>query len=969
MNLDKVKLYTHIQELQECQNPQSKNNIVSTNNNAYFSPPMSDKKLFLLDAYALIFRAYYAFIKNPRITSYGLNTSAVFGFTNALLDILQNQKPTHIAVVFDHKSENVRKQEYPLYKANRDETPEDIKLSEPFIRRIIEAFNIPLLEAEGYEADDVIGTLARQAEEAGFITYMMTPDKDFGQLVTEKSLMYKPARSGNKAEVWGPAEVCERFQLDNTMQVIDYLGLMGDAVDNIPGVPGVGPKTASTLLKQYGSMENLYEHTHELKGKLKEKIEDNKEQAFLSKKLATILLDAPVEFNEESLLVEDPNKDAIKAIFEEVEFKTLFKRVLGESAEFVRSGGQQSLFANMPTTSTQSSASKVAKEFSGIQTIDDVKHNYELVDTVEKRKSLLAKLLKQKTVCFDTETTNLDPLLANILGCAFSFEEHTGYYVNFPNDFEEAKAILEEFNPFFSNTEIEMVLQNAKYDIKVLWNYGIEVNGKVFDTMLAHYLLEPDQRHNMDFLAENYLGYQPVSITSLIGKKGKNQLTFDVVPLDKATEYACEDADITLQLKNQFEKQLITEEVRSVFDRIEVPLIKVLGRMEREGVNVNTEFLAAYSKELETESAEIEKSIYDQAGVKFNIASPKQLGEVLFDHLKLDAKAKKTKTGQYKTDEATLQKLADIHALPKMILEFRHNQKLKSTYVDAIPRLVNPNTNRVHTNFAQAVASTGRLSSTNPNLQNIPIRTDKGREIRKAFVPRDEDHILVAADYSQIELRIVASMSGDEAMSQAFIDGLDIHTATAAKVFDVPLEEVTKDQRYKAKSVNFGLIYGQGASGLSQNLKIKRSEAQELIDAYFEQFSGIKRYMDETIKNCRDYGYVKTLMGRKRQIRDINSQNRTVVGFAERNAVNAPIQGSAADMIKLAMINIDAALRLQGFKSKMILQVHDELLFDVHKDELDRLKMLIKPLMEHAMPLKVPTLVEIGEGQNWLEAH
>jgi DNA polymerase I len=930
---------------------------------------MSDKKLFLLDAYALIFRAYYAFIKNPRITSYGLNTSAVFGFTNTLLDVLQNQKPTHIAVVFDHKSENIRKQEYPLYKANRDETPEDIKLSEPYIRRVIEAFNIPILEAEGYEADDVIGTLTKKAEAAGFITYMMTPDKDFGQLVTEKSLMYKPARSGNSAEIWGPAEVCERFKLDNTLQIIDYLGLMGDAVDNIPGVPGVGPKTASTLLKQYGTMENIYENTHELKGKLKEKVEDNKEQAFLSRKLATILLDAPVDFDEASLVLEDPNKEAIQKLFDEVEFKTLYKRVLGESPASIASGGQQSLFGDLPPTSSPSSATKAAQTFSSVRTIDDVKHSYELVDTADKRKKLLDKLLTHKTVCFDTETTSLNPLLARILGCAFSFEKDSGYYVNFPDDFETTKTILEEFNPFFENTNIEMVLQNAKYDIKVLWNYDIEVQGKIFDTMLAHYLLEPDQRHNMDYLSETYLGYQPISITTLIGKKGKNQLSFDTVPLDKATEYAVEDADITLQLKNEFEPKLLSEEVRSVFDRIEIPLIKVLGRMEREGVNVNTEFLGNYSKELETESLSIEKDIYEHAGLKFNIASPKQLGEVLFDHLKLDSKAKKTKTGQYKTDEATLTKLADVHALPKMILEFRHNQKLKSTYVDAIPRLVNPNTNRVHTNFAQAVASTGRLSSTNPNLQNIPIRTDKGREIRKAFIPRDEDHILVAADYSQIELRIVASMSGDEAMSEAFVNGLDIHTATASKVFGVDLEDVTKEQRYRAKSVNFGLIYGQGASGLSQNLKIKRSEAQELIDAYFDKFSGIKKYMDETIKNCRDYGYVKTLMGRKRQIRDINSLNRTVVGFAERNAVNAPIQGSAADMIKMAMINIDAALRLQGFQSKMILQVHDELLFDVHKSELDRLKMLIKPLMEHAMPLKVPTVVEIGEGQTWLEAH
>lgn len=930
---------------------------------------MSEKKLFLLDAYALIFRAYYAFIKNPRITTYGLNTSAIFGFTNTLLDVLQNQKPSHIAVVFDHKSENVRKQEFDFYKANRDETPEDIKLSEPYIRKIIEAFNIPILEAEGYEADDVIGTLAKKAEAAGFTTYMMTPDKDFGQLVTEKSLMFKPARSGNSAEIWGPKEVCDKFGLDSTEQVIDYLGLMGDKVDNIPGVPGVGPKTASTLLKQYGSLENVYEHTDELKGKLKERIEENKEQAFISKKLATILLDAPVDFDPKSLIVEDPDKELIKKVFEEVEFRTLYKRVLGESPEFIANGGQQSLFADLPPSPAKSAVAKAVNEIKGVKTIDDVKHNYILADTAEKRSDLLKKLLQQSVVCFDTETTDLDPLMARILGCAFSFEEGTGYYVNFPNDHEACKAILGEFKAFFEDEKIEKVLQNAKYDIRILWNYDMEVKGPVFDTMLAHYLLEPDQRHNMDVLAEKFLGYQPISITSLIGKKGKNQLSFDTVPLEKATEYAVEDADITLQLKKEFEPMLASEEVRSVFDRIEVPLIPVLGRMETEGVRVDTEFLANYSQELETESTQIEKQIYELSGVKFNIASPRQLGEVLFDHLKLDAKAKKTKTGQYKTDEATLQKLADVHDLPRLILEYRHNQKLKSTYVDAIPKLVNPNTGRVHTSFAQAVAATGRLSSNNPNLQNIPIRTDKGREIRKAFIPRNEDYILVAADYSQIELRIVASMSGDEAMSEAFQKGMDIHTATAARVYGIKPEEVTKDQRYKAKSVNFGLIYGQGATGLSQNLKITRKEASELIDAYFEQFKGIKKYMDDTIGFCRDHGYVKTIMGRKRRIRDINSQNRTVVGFAERNAINAPIQGSAADMIKLAMINIDAALRLQGFKSKMILQVHDELLFDVHRDELDRLEMLIKPLMEHAMPLNVPTVVEVGQGKNWLEAH
>ena len=930
---------------------------------------MSDKKLFLLDAYALIFRAYYAFIKNPRITSYGLNTSAIFGFTNTLLDVLQNQKPTHIAVVFDHKSENIRKQEFAFYKANRDETPEDIKLSEPYIRRIIEAFNIPILEAEGYEADDVIGTLAKQAEEKDFMTYMMTPDKDFGQLVTDRSVMYKPARSGNKAEIWGPAEVCEKFGVDRTEQIIDYLGLMGDSVDNIPGVPGVGPKTASTLLKQYGSMENLYEHTDELKGKLKEKVEANKDQAFMSKKLATIITDAPVELDEQALVLEEVNKEAIKEIFEEVEFRTLYQRVTGEQPKFVATGGQQSLFADMPTTSSKSAAQKMADEVSGVQTIKQVKHDYKSVTTSEERSDLLATLLSQKSVCFDTETTSLDPLEARILGCAFSFEKGKGFYLTFPDNYDETKTILNEFQPFFTNKEIEKVLQNAKYDIRVLWKYDIQVEGPLFDTMLAHYLLEPDQKHGMDFLSEKFLGYKPISITNLIGKKGKNQLSFDTVPLDKATEYAVEDADITLQLKDSFEPALKEDGLRDVLDKIEVPLVPVLARMEQEGVNVDVDFLADYSKELTQESREIEQEIYKEAGMEFNIASPRQLGDILFGHLKLDPKAKKTKTGQFKTDEATLQKLADLHALPKLILEYRHNQKLVSTYIDAIPKLVNKDTRRVHTSFAQAVAATGRLSSSNPNLQNIPIRTDKGRKIRQAFVPRDENHILVAADYSQIELRIVASISKDEAMMEAFNAGMDIHTATAARVYGVKPEEVTKDQRYKAKSVNFGLIYGQGATGLSQNLKITRTEAKELIDAYFNEFKGIKKYMDDTIAFCREHGYVQTIRGRKRRIRDINSQNRTVVGFAERNAINAPIQGSAADMIKLAMINIDAALRLQNFKSKMILQVHDELLFDVHKDELDRLKMLIKPLMEHAMPLNVPTVVEVGEGANWLEAH
>jgi len=928
---------------------------------------MSDKKLFLLDAYALIFRAYYAFIRTPRITSYGLNTSAIFGFTNTLLDVIQNQKPTHIAVVFDHKSQTLRAQEHSFYKANRDETPEDIKLSEPYIREIIKAFRIPILEAEGYEADDVIGTLAHQAEDDGFETFMMTPDKDFGQLVTEKTKMYRPGRSGKKAEIWGPAEVCEKFGLDNVAQVVDYLGLMGDTVDNIPGVPGVGPKTASNLLKEYGSMENLYEHTDEIKGKLREKIEDNKEQAFISKKLARILTDAPVPFDVDDLVLEEPNKDEIKEIFNKLEFRTMFRRVLGEDPQMIASGGQQSLFGDMPTT--VSAATPAPIETTQILNIENVDHDYKAVVDQADRAKLLNELLKQKVVCFDTETTSLDTLDAEILGCAFSWEKSKGYYLVFPRDQEEAKSVLQEFQPFFSNRGIEKVLQNAKYDIEVLWNYDIEIEGPIFDTMLAHYLIEPDQRHNMDFLSEKYLNYQPVSITSLIGKKGKNQLSFETVPVDKATEYAVEDADITLQLKEMLEPQLTEHEVRKVLDEVETPLIPVLARMEREGVRVDADFLGTYSEELEGIAVALEKEIYEAAGVQFNIASPRQLGEVLFDKLQLDPKAKKTRTGQYKTDEETLQKLADKHEIPAKVLEFREVRKLKSTYVDAIPQLIHPKTGRVHTSFAQAVAATGRLSSNNPNLQNIPIRTERGRRIRKAFVPRDDDHTLVAIDYSQIELRIIASVSGDEGMIEAFRNGLDIHTATAARVFGVDLDAVDKEMRRRAKTVNFGIIYGISAFGLSQRIGISRTEAKEIIDSYFEQFPGIKSYMDKTIESCRETGYVKTLVGRKRFIRDINSQNRTVVGFAERNAINAPIQGSAADMIKLAMIKVDEKMHELNMRSKMILQVHDELLFDTHNSELDQLKEVVVPLMENAMPLEVPVIVEVGEGANWLEAH
>jgi DNA polymerase-1 len=929
----------------------------------------AEKKLFLLDAYALIYRSYYAFIKNPRITSYGLNTNAIFGFTTTLLEVLEKYDPTHIAVCFDHKSENIRKQEYPLYKANRDETPEDIKRSEPFIRQIIDAFNIPLIEKEGYEADDVIVTLATIAEKEGFTTYMMTPDKDFGQAVTEKTLMFKPARGGNPPEIMGPKEVCEKFGLDRTEQIIDYLGLMGDAVDNIPGVPGVGAKTASKLLKEFGSMDGIYENTDKLKGKLREKIEDNKEQAYMSKHLATIIIDVPVEFNEESLTRAEPNKEKINQLFTELEFRALSKRVFKEtmSAPVPLQGD---LFSSGGSTASASPLAPQKEEIIvEMKTISTTDHEYQLTDSQEKRKILIAELEKQKSFCFDTETTSLEEMDAEVLGLAISYEEGKAYYVNMPIDFEETKSILAEFKHLFTSPTIEKVAQNLKYDLKVLLKYDIQIAGPQFDTMLAHYLANPDGRHGMDILSEQYLHYKPVSITELIGKKGKNQLNFRDVPLDRATEYAAEDADITFQLKGKLHKELMDKQVAHLMQRLEMPLVPVLADMEMEGIRIDADFLGNYSIELETMSKDLEKNIYDMSGANFNIASPKQMGEVLFDHMKIDPKAKKTKTGQYKTDEATLQKLAAEHEIVSKIVDYRKVNKLRSTYVDALPKLIHPKTGRVHTSYAQAVAATGRLSSTNPNLQNIPIRTDMGKEIRKAFVPRDENHTLLAVDYSQIELRIVASVAEDPGMMEAFHAGIDIHTATAAKVFGIEVAEVTKEQRYKAKSVNFGLIYGQGAFGLSQNLGIKRGEAKDLIDAYFEQFGGVKTYMDDTIKYCREHGYVKTLMGRKRFIPDINSNNQTVVGFAERNAINAPIQGSAADMIKLAMINIHNRFSKMDIGTKMILQVHDELLFDVPKTELEEITAVIKEEMERAMPLKVPVIAEAGHGDNWLEAH
>lgn len=924
----------------------------------------NDKRLFLLDGMALIYRAFFAFSKNPRITSKGLNTSAMFGFTNTLLELLNREKPTHIAVVFDTSAPTERHIMYPLYKAQREAMPEDLKKSIPYIFSIIEGFRIPVITLDGYEADDIIGTLAKKGEPLGYITYMVTPDKDFGQLVSDKIFMYKPGRQGNDIEVMGITEICEKWQIKRVDQVIDMLGLMGDASDNIPGIPGIGEKTAQKLLAEFDTMENLLANTDKLKGKQKENVENFADQGLMSKKLATINIEVPIDFDEISLNLDPIDKKKIADVFTELEFKNLLNRVIGE---IISSGPvQQSLFGDVASQAAPKTRTIVESKK---ETIESTKHNYHLVQTVEEVEKLAEILLQQSEVCFDTETTGLDPLLAELVGCSFSYKKAEAWYIALPKNREACLTMLQPLLPFFEHTKIVKIGQNLKYDIAVLQNYDIRVVAPFFDTMLAHYLLEPDQRHNMDDLSENYLGYKPVSITSLIGKKGKGQLNMRDIDIEKVKEYAAEDADITFQLKEIFEPELDKIDVKNVFTDVEIPLIVVLADMEREGVNLDVPFLHKYSEELGAECAIVEKNIYEEAGLRFNIASPKQLGEVMFDKLKLDDKAKKTKTGQYQTGEDVLQKLAPHHALPQMILDFRQIQKLKSTYVDAMPLLVNPNTGRLHTSFNQAVAATGRLSSNNPNLQNIPIRTEKGREMRKAFIPRDENHVLMSADYSQIELRIIASISEDPGMMDAFAKGLDIHTATAAKVFGVDLTVVDTEMRRRAKTVNFGIIYGISAFGLAERVGISRTEAGAIIDAYFEQFPGIKKYMDDTINYCREHGFVKTLLGRKRYIRDITSQNRTVVGFAERNAINAPIQGSAADMIKLAMINVHHRMKKDKYESKMILQVHDELVFDVLKPELMELTAMVKEEMEKALPLKVPVLVEAGSGNNWLEAH
>ncbi len=932
------------------------------------------KKLFLLDGMALIYRAHFALSKNPRFTSTGINTSAVMGFTNTLLEVLKKENPTHLAVVFDTDAPTERHTDFLAYKANRQAMPEDLSTALPYVKKLIEGFNIPVLTSDGYEADDVIGTLAKQAEKEGFTVYCMTPDKDFAQLVSENIFVYKPARMGNEMEILGVPEVLAKWEIEHVHQVIDILGLWGDAVDNIPGIPGIGEKTAKALIKQYGSIEQIIANSHELKGKQRENVENYAAQGLLSKRLATILLDAPVEFHEESFRIDKPDREKLEPLFAELEFRTLGKRVFGEDfnvADAKASTGQMDLFGS-PAQQHQNKHVQAAPLPDVVvpgKNLSNTPHHYELIDTLEKRQELISKLLKETSISFDTETTSIDANNAELVGLSFCFKVGEAFYIPLPQDQSKANEILEEFKPVLENEHIAKIGQNIKYDILILKWYGVEVKGELFDTMLAHYLLDPDTRHNMDILSENYLGYTPISIEELIGKKGKGQGNMRDVDLVVAKEYAGEDADITLQLKNTFEPMLLTAKADKLAKEVENPLVYVLATMEKEGVRIDMDQLNTFSKELEIDINRLEKTVYEKAGVKFNLASPKQLGEVLFDKLQLDPKAKKTKTGQYQTGEDVLLALASKSDIVQDIVDFRQLCKLKSTYVDALPQLINSKTGRVHTSYNQAVAATGRLSSNNPNLQNIPIRTERGREVRKAFIPRDENHILLSADYSQIELRIIAEISKDENMMDAFVKGLDIHTATAAKVYGIALEEVTSDQRRNAKAVNFGIIYGQSAFGLSQNLGIPRKEAAEIIENYFEQYSGIKNYMSDTMNFARENGYVETIMGRRRYLRDINSANATVRGFAERNAINAPIQGSAADMIKVAMLHIHQDIIDQKLRSKMTMQVHDELVFDVIIEEKEQMKEIIQNRMKHALKTVVPIVVEIGEGTNWLEAH
>jgi len=968
---------------------------------------LTDNKLFLLDAMALIYRAYYAFKNNPRVNSKGVNTSAVFGFANTLFDVLRKEQPTHIGVAFDTIAPTVRHEGYELYKAHRQETPEDIISSLPLIHELLHAFNIPVLFVDGFEADDVIGTLAKQAEAAGWITYMMTSDKDFGQLVSATTLIYKPGKFGGDVEIMGVKEVCEKFGISNPLQVIDMLGLWGDASDNIPGIPGVGEVTARKLLAEFGSVENLVEHPEKVTNeKLRQKVIEFKDQALMSKSLATIILDVPIAFDPSKLIVDQPDQERLKRLFDELEFRALGERVfkwaaslnsevakwrsseIKESSEVAKKRNSENngpdLFSNMemPVTKNETTPDAISlpRYFAtsllepsvtegSVATISNTPHTYFLVTTPETRRDLIRSLKQQKTFCFDTETTGVDPNNCELVGMSFSVKPHEAWYVPLPENYHEAELIVHEFRDVLEDTAIEKVGQNMKFDIAILKWYDVNVNTPMFDTMLAHYLIQPDMRHNMDLLSEIYLKYKPVSIETLIGKKGSGQLSMRTVDTETVKEYAAEDADVTLQLKHVFEPMLAESDTRKLFDEIEIPLIPVLASMEKEGVRIDSSVLNEYSGELEKEVSKIQEEIFQQAGTTFNISSPKQLGDILYERLKIVEKPKQTKTRQNSTSEDVLAKLEAKHPIISKILEFRSLTKLKSTYVDVLPGLVSPRDNRIHTSYNQAVAATGRLSSNNPNLQNIPIRTEKGREIRKAFVPRNENYTLLSADYSQIELRIIASMSGDKNMIAAFKNGEDIHQATAAKIYGAEPSAVTKDMRRNAKMVNFGIIYGISSFGLSERSGMSRKEASDVIKQYFEQYPGIREYMDNTIAFARANGFVETLMKRRRYLRDINSGNANVRGFAERNAINAPVQGTAADMIKIAMIRIFDEFEKRKLRSRMILQVHDELVFDVYLPEVDEVKRIVAEGMKNAMQLDVPVEIDMNAGENWLLAH
>ena len=939
------------------------------------------KRLFLLDAYALIFRGYYAFIKNPRINSQGLDTSAILGFTNSLLDVIKRERPDHLAVCFDKGGSTDRVEIFPEYKANRDETPEGIKIAVPYIYKLLEAMHIPVIVKEGYEADDIIGTLAKKAEKEGYQTFMVTPDKDFAQLVSPNIFMYRPMFGGGY-ETWGVEEVKAKFEVKDPIQVIDFLGMKGDAVDNIPGLPGVGDKTAKKFINLYGSMEGLIKNTQELKGKMKEKVEANAELGLLSKKLATILLDVPVEFDAKYFEMESPDQEKVAAIFQELEFRRLMENFNKTFNNKVKEEIQTQITKQVkPIKKTPSAGTGQfslfdvpTEEINNLapykrQNIKTVSHFYQFIDKDLAFELFLNQLYKQKSVCFDTETTNLNALKAELIGIAFSWESGKGFYIPFPQNKLKAQTLIEKLRPFFENTSIEKIGQNLKYDLKVLRKYNISVEGPLFDTMIAHYLINPDMRHNLNILAETYLNYSPLAIEELIGKKGKNQKSMAQVGIKDITEYAVEDADITFQLAQHFKKEMSNTNTLNLFNNIEIPLIKVLAAMELEGICLDINFLKGLSTDLDKDIKYLEESIYQEAGEVFNIASPKQLGLILFEKLNLVEKPKKTKTGQYSTSEDVLSFLAKDNEIIRNILEYRGLAKLKSTYVDALPEQVLEDTGRIHTEYLQTVASTGRLSSINPNMQNIPIRTNRGREIRKAFIARNKDYILLAADYSQIELRVIAALSNEDTMIEAFNNGEDIHASTASRVFNVPLSDVTREQRSNAKTVNFGIIYGVSAFGLSNQTNLNRTESKTLIDAYYATYPKLRDYMTNQVNFARDNGYVKTISDRRRYLKDINSRNAIVRGAAERNAVNAPIQGSAADIIKIAMIGIYNKLEKEGYKTKMLLQVHDELVFDVFKPELETIKKLIKLEMENAYELIVPLNVGIDVGENWLEAH